>query len=65
MAGRTWRGILHRMLGYTYKEIQEFGTSLTVAIDSATDPSVKQGLLTIWDFFEGLLAEGYVQGESY
>ena len=43
------------MLGYTYKDIQEFGTSLTVAIDSATDPSVKQGLL----------AEGYVQGESY
>jgi hypothetical protein len=53
------------MLGYTYKDIQEFGTSLTVAIDSATDPSVKQGLLTIWDFFEGLLAEGYVEGESY
>ena len=53
------------MLGYTYKEIQEFGIALTVAIDSATEPSVKQGLLTIWDFFEGLLAEGYVQGESY
>jgi hypothetical protein len=53
------------MLGYTYKDIQAFGNSLTVAIDSATDPKVKQGLLTIWDFFEGLLAEGYVQGESY
>jgi len=53
------------MLGYTYKDIQAFGNSLTVAIDSATDPGVKQGLLTIWDFFEGLLAEGYVQGESY
>jgi hypothetical protein len=53
------------MLGYTYKEIQEFGISLTWAIDSATDPEIKKGLLTVWDFFEGLLAEGYVQGESY
>jgi len=52
------------MLGYKYEDIQQFGTSLTVAIDCATDPSVKQGLLTIWDFFEGLLAEGYVEGEE-
>ena len=48
------------MLGYTYKEIQEFGIPLENAIASATDPQVKQGLLTIWDFFEGLVAEGYV-----
>jgi hypothetical protein len=48
------------MLGYTYKDIQEFGNSLTVAIDTAADPGVKQGLLTIWDIFEGLLAEGYI-----
>jgi hypothetical protein len=48
------------MLGYTYKEIQEFGIPLETAIFSATDPGVKQGLLTIWDFFEGLLAEGYI-----
>ena len=52
------------MLGYKYKDIQEFGPSLTIAIDCATDPSVKQDLLTIWDFFEGLLAEGYVEGEE-
>jgi hypothetical protein len=48
------------MLGYTYKDIQAFGDSLTVAIDTASDSDVKQGLLTIWDFFEGLLAEGYI-----
>jgi hypothetical protein len=53
------------MLGYTYKDIQEFGNSLTVAIDSATDPKVKQGLLTIWDFFEGLLAEGYIDENTF
>jgi hypothetical protein len=48
------------MLGYTYKDIQAFGNSLTVAIDTASDSDVKQGLLTIWDFFEGLLSEGYI-----
>lgn len=53
------------MLGYTYKDIQDFGTSLTWAIDSAKDPEIKKGLLEVWNFFEGLLAEGYVQGESY
>lgn len=53
------------MLGYTYKDIQNFGNALTVAIDSATDPSVKQGLLTIWDFFEGLLAEGYIDENTF
>ncbi len=65
MAGGARRGILHRMLGYTYKDIQNFGNSLTVAIDSASDPDVKQGLLTIWDFFEGLLAEGYIDENTY
>jgi len=53
------------MLGYTYKDIQAFGNSLTVAIDTASDPKVKQGLLTIWDFFEGLLAEGYIDENTY
>jgi hypothetical protein len=53
------------MLGYTYKDIQNFGNSLTVAIDSASDPDVKQCLLTIWDFFEGLLAEGYIDENTY
>ena len=59
MAGGARRGILHRMLGYTYKDIQEFGNSLTWAIDNCPVEH-KQGLLTIWDFFEGLLAEGYI-----
>jgi hypothetical protein len=48
------------MLGYTYNDIQEFGGALTVAIDSAASPDVKRGLLEIWNFFEGLLAEGYI-----
>jgi hypothetical protein len=57
------------MLGYTYKEIQEFGIPLTAAIELYSelklDSDVQAGLLKVWDFFEGLLAEGYVQGESY
>ena len=47
------------MLGYTYKDIQDFGHSLTWAIDNAPD-HYKQDLLRVWDFFEGLLAEGYI-----
>jgi hypothetical protein len=50
------------MLGYTYKEIQEFGITLNRAefYLPPSDKETRQGLLTIWDFFEGLLAEGYV-----
>jgi hypothetical protein len=52
------------MLGYTYKDIQEFGISLTSAIELYSelklDSDVQAGLLKVWDFFEGLLAEGYV-----
>lgn len=48
------------MLGYTYSDIQNFGIALGDAISRTNDPIIKQGLLTIWDFFEGLLAEGYV-----
>lgn len=52
------------MLGYTYKDIQEFGTSLGAAIelysDLKLDSDIRDGLLEIWDFFEGLLAEGYI-----
>jgi hypothetical protein len=48
------------MLGYTYRDIQEFGIPLETAISSAADADVKKGLLEIWNFFEGLLAEGYV-----
>ncbi len=51
------------MLGYTYKDIQEFGNSLTWAIDTAKSQGDEQNwkqLLIVWDFFEGLLAEGYI-----
>jgi len=51
------------MLGYTYKDIQAFGNSLTWAIDTAKSQGEEQQwkqLLIVWDFFEGLLAEGYI-----
>jgi len=51
------------MLGYTYEDIQAFGNSLTWAIDTAKSQGDEQNykqLLIVWDFFEGLLAEGYV-----
>ena len=51
------------MLGYTYKDIQAFGRSLTWAIDNAKtqgDEQKYKQLLIVWDFFEGLLAEGYI-----
>ena len=51
------------MLGYTYKDIQAFGNSLTWAIDTAKSQGNEQQwkqLLIVWDFFEGLLAEGYI-----
>lgn len=50
------------MLGYKYEDIQKFGSVLEWAElyipDSNTE--VKDGLGKIWDFFEGLLAEGYI-----
>ena len=55
------------MLGYTYKDIQEFGNCLTWAIDTAKAQGDEQNLkklLIVWDFFEGLLAEGYLDEES-
>lgn len=51
------------MLGYKYDDIQVMGGALQTAIDTAT-PDNKQGLLEIWNFFEGLLAEGYIEGED-
>ena len=39
------------------------GGALQIAIDTAS-PANKQGLLQIWDFFEGLLAEGYIEDEG-
>jgi len=51
------------MLGYKYDDIQAMGGALQTAIDTAT-PDNKEGLLEIWNFFEGLLAEGYIEGEG-
>ena len=48
------------MLGYTETDIQNFGNGLTWAIDNAPNEDIKRSLLDTWDFFEGLLAEGYV-----
>ena len=56
------------MLGYTYKDIQNFGHALTWAIDTAKAQGDEQNwkqLLTIWDFFEGLLAEGYIDENTF
>lgn len=55
------------MLGYTYNDIQQFGNSLTWAIDNAKSQNDEQNwkeLLMVWDFFEGLLAEGYFKEEE-
>lgn len=51
------------MLGYKYKDIQVMGGALQSAIDTA-NPANREGLLEIWNFFEGLLAEGYIEGEE-
>lgn len=53
------------MLGYTYKDIQKMITSLTAASNKAPESGYKDNIEMAIDFFEGLLAEGYVQGESY
>lgn len=53
------------MLGYKYEDIQGFGSTLKLAELMAIDmgePEVRVGLMKIWDFFEGVLAEGYVEG---
>jgi hypothetical protein len=34
-----------------------------MAIDMG-EPDLREGLMKIWDFFEGVLAEGYVEGEE-
>jgi hypothetical protein len=52
-----------KMLGYKYKDIQEFGGALNIALSKANEQE-REGLLEIWNFFEGLLAEGYVEGEE-
>lgn len=55
------------MLGYKYEDIQGFGSTLKLAEMMAIDmgePEVRVGLMKIWNFFEGLLAEGYIEGEE-
>jgi hypothetical protein len=52
------------MLGYTYKDIQEMGGTLDKAIGSC-DPALVPGLLKVWDFFDGLLAEGYIDENTF
>ena len=54
------------MLGYNYKDIQEFGATLEQAelYIPLSNTQAREGLVKIWDFFEGLLAEGYVEGEE-
>jgi hypothetical protein len=54
------------MLGYKYKDIQEFGATLKWAefYIPESNTQAREGLTKIWDFFEGLLAEGYVEGEE-
>ena len=54
------------MLGYKYEDIQGFGSTLKLAELMAIDmgeAEVREGLLKIWDFFEGVLAEGYIAEE--
>lgn len=53
-------------MGYKYEDIQAFGNSLTWAINTAKvkgDEQNHKQLLIVWDFFEGLLAEGYVDSK--
>ena len=54
------------MMGYKYKDIQEFGSALKWAelYVQLSNTEAREGLIKIWDFFEGLLAEGYVEGEE-
>jgi hypothetical protein len=59
----NYRSERKRMMGYKYQDIQKFGGALNIALSKATEQE-KDDLLKIWDFFEGLLAEGYVEGEE-
>lgn len=54
------------MLGYKYEDIQRFGATLKWAelYIPLSDTEAREGLMEIWDFFEGLLSEGYVEGEE-
>ena len=52
----------NRMMGYKYEDIQAFGSVLNGAefYLPPNNTEIREGLVKIWDFFEGLLAEGYV-----
>jgi len=54
------------MLGYTYKDIQKMGGALDVSLRYFKDGSeVQKGLLMIHDFLDGLLAEGYIDEDTF
>jgi hypothetical protein len=55
------------LLGYTYDDIQRFGTTLNRAefYLPPSDTKTREGLLKIWDFFEGVLAEGYIDENTF
>lgn len=55
------------MLGYTYDDIQHFGQVLKWAehYTPLSDTEARDGLLKIWDFFEGLLGEGYITENTF
>lgn len=53
------------MMGYKYEDIQRIGRAIDIALRYFKDGSEPQrGLLMAHDFFDGLLAEGYVEGEE-
>lgn len=54
------------MMGYKYEDIQKFGSALERAefYVPLSNSDTREGLVAIWDFFEGLLAEGYISEEE-
>ena len=50
------------MMGYKYADIQEFGAAINWALHyiPESDIEARKGMLEIWNFFEGLLGEGYI-----
>jgi hypothetical protein len=50
------------MMGYKYEDIQEFGSALRRAefYLPLSNTEAREGLAKIHDFFDGLLAEGYI-----
>ena len=51
------------MMGYKYEDIQKIGGAIDIALRYFKEGSETQrGLLMAHDFFDGLLAEGYVEG---